>query len=309
LLDRGTIVAGYRIDGVLGEGGMSVVYRATQLSLNRVVALKVLAKELRDEFGFRRRFEREGQVQAALSSEHTVTIYEAGSSEHGLFLAMQLVEGPTLKHLILDGLLTPRRSVRVLSQVAKALEEAHAAGLIHRDVKPQNVLIGGGDHAYLADFGLIKVPSDDPLTQTGQFIGTIDYVAPEQVQGEPATAASDTYSLAGVLFECLTGQVPFAHPNDAATLFAHVTAPPPRVSELRPELPAALDDVIARGMAKDPTVRPSATELMRSAARAFASRPFEVFAPTQYSMSGEDRGQATRVSAVPAGSPAPASSS
>jgi serine/threonine-protein kinase len=285
---------------------MSVVYRATQMSLNRVVALKVLAKDMSEEPGFSRRFEREGQVQAALQSEHTVTVYEAGASEHGLFLAMQLVEGPNLKHLIQDGGLTPRRSVRILSQIAKALDEAHAANLIHRDVKPQNVLIGSGDHAYLADFGLIKAPSDDPLTQTGQFIGTIDYVSPEQVQGEPATAASDTYALAGVLFECLTGQVPFAHPNDAATLFAHVTAPPPRVTELRPDLPDALDQVIATGMAKDPAVRPSATELMRSAARAFASRPFEVFAPTQYSIRNEDRGQATRISRVAGAAPSAA---
>ena len=285
---------------------MSVVYRATQMSLNRVVALKVLAKDLSQEPGFSRRFEREGQVQAALQSEHTVTVYEAGASEHGLFLAMQLVEGPTLKHLIQDGDLTPRRSVRILSQVAKALDEAHAANLIHRDVKPQNVLIGNGDHAYLADFGLIKAPSDDPLTQTGQFIGTIDYVSPEQVQGEPATAASDTYALAGVLFECLTGQVPFAHPNDAATLFAHVTAPPPRFTELRTDLPDALDQVIFTGMAKDPTVRPSATELMRAAARAFASRPFEVFAPTQYSLRNEARGQATRISRVAGAAPSAA---
>jgi serine/threonine-protein kinase len=300
LLDRGTIVAGYRIDGVLGEGGMSVVYRATQMSLHRVVALKVLSKALSEDPGFSRRFEREGQVQAALENEHIVTVFEAGPSEHGLFLAMRLVEGPTLKDLILAGELTPRRSVRLLAQVAKALDEAHASGLIHRDVKPQNVLIGPGDRAYLADFGLIKAPSDDPLTQTGQFIGTIDYVAPEQVQGEFATGASDTYALAGVLFECLTGQVPFAHPNDAATLFAHVTAAPPRVTGLRSDLPVALDEVIARGMAKDPDVRPSATELMRSAAHAFGSRPFEMFAPTQYSMrASDDRDQATRVSQVP----------
>jgi serine/threonine-protein kinase len=188
----------------------------------------------------------------------------------------------------------------LLAQVAQALDEAHAAALIHRDVKPQNILIGRGDHAYLADFGLIKAPSDDPLTQTGQFIGTIDYVAPEQVQGDPATAASDTYALAGVLYECLTGQVPFMHPNDAATLYAHVVAPPPRVTDVRPDLPPGLDDVIALGMAKDPEARPSATGLMRAAARAFASRPFEMFAPTQYSMpAGDGRGQATRVSAMP----------
>ena len=137
---------------------MGAVYEATQLSLNRVVALKLLAPNLSDDPGFRARFEREGQVQAALDHEHIVTVYEAGQSEYGLFLAMRLIAGPTLKHLILDGELDPRRSVRLLAQVAYALDAAHEAGLIHRDIKPQNILIGKGDHAYLADFGLIKAP-------------------------------------------------------------------------------------------------------------------------------------------------------
>ena len=165
---------------------------------------------------------------------------------------MRLIAGPTLKRLILDGELDPRRTVRLLAQVAHALDAAHEAGLIHRDIKPQNILIGKGDHAYLADFGLIKAPDEARLTGTGQFIGTIDYVAPEQIQGDPATPASDCYSLAGVLYECLTGEVPFPKPSEAATLHAHVMSPPPTVSELRPDLPPALDGVIAQGMAKDP---------------------------------------------------------
>jgi serine/threonine-protein kinase len=272
LLPTGTIVAGYRIDGELGEGGMSVVYRATQLSLDRVVALKLLAGDLSNDPGFRARFQREGQLQATLDHQHIVPVYEAGQTEHGLFLAMRLIRGPTLKHLILDGELDPRRSLRLLAQVAQALDAAHAQGLIHRDIKPQNILIGEGDHAYLADFGLIKAPDEARLTGTGQFIGTIDYVAPEQIQGEPATAASDIYALTGVLCECLTGQVPFPKPNEAATVHAHVMAPPPRVTERRPELPAALDEVIAAGMAKEPEARPSsATELIRAASRAFGS--------------------------------------
>lgn len=270
---RGTIVAGYRIDGVLGEGGAAVVYRATQLSLNRVVALKLLNTELSSDAGFRARFQREGQLQAALEHEHIVTVYEAGETEHGLFLAMRLIPGPTLKQLILERRLDPSRSLRLLGQVAEALDKAHEAGLIHRDVKPQNILIGPDDHAYLADFGLIKGPEDAPrLTGTGQFMGTIDYVAPEQIQGEPATAASDCYALAGVLFECLTGEVAFDRPTDAATLHAHMVEPPPRVSEWRPDLPDEIDDVIARAMAKDPGARPSsATELIREAAKALAS--------------------------------------
>ncbi len=146
------------------------------------------------------------------------------------------------------------------------------AGLIHRDIKPQNILIGRGDHAYLADFGLIKAPDEARLTGTGQFIGTIDYVAPEQIQAEPATPASDIYALSGVLYECLTGEVPFPKPSEAATLHAHVMHPPPKVSERRPDLPPALDGVIAAGMAKDPWSRPSrAAELIQSASRALSS--------------------------------------
>jgi serine/threonine protein kinase len=266
-------VAGYRIDGVLGEGAMSTVYRATQLSLNRVVALKLLATELSSDPGFRTRFQREGERQAALDHPHIVTVYEAGQIDEYLFLAMSLVAGPTLKELIREGDLDPRRSVRLLAQVAQALDEAHRAGLIHRDIKPQNILVGPDDHAYLADFGLLKAIDDaDPLTRTGQFIGTIDYVAPEQVQGDPASAASDSYALAAVLYECLTGQVPFPRANQAATLHAHVMAPPPRVSEVRPDLPEALDEVIAYGMAKDPAARPAeSSELMREATRALAT--------------------------------------
>jgi hypothetical protein len=273
LLPRGTIVEGYRIDGVLGEGGMGVVYRATQLSLNRVVALKLLTPEFGDDPGFRTRFQREGQLQAALDHQHIVTVYEAGQSEQGLFLAIRLIEGPTLKDLILGGQLNPRRTLRLLAQVAQALDVAHDAGLIHRDIKPQNILIGKGDHVYLADFGLIKAPDESSrLTGTGQFIGTIDYVSPEQIQGDPATGASDIYALAAVLYECLTGQVPFPRPNEAATIHAHVMAPAPKVTDHRGDMPAAIDGVIARGMSKEPTDRPvSASELIREASLALAS--------------------------------------
>jgi len=251
---------------------MGAVYEATQLSLNRVVALKLLAPNLSEDPGFRARFEREGQVQAALDHDHIVSVYEAGQSEYGLFLAMRLIAGPTLKRLILDGSLDPRRSVRLLAQVANALDSAHEAGLIHRDIKPQNILIGRGDHAYLADFGLIKAPDEARLTGTGQFIGTIDYVAPEQIQADPATPASDIYALTGVLYECLTGEVPYPKPSEAATLHAHVMQPPPKLSERRPDLPPALDGVIAAGMAKDPWSRPArAAELIQSASRALSS--------------------------------------
>ena len=285
---------------------MGAVYEATQLSLNRVVALKLLAPNLSDDPGFRARFEREGQVQAALDHEHIVPVYEAGQSEYGLFLAMRLIAGPTLKQLILEGDLDPRRSVRLLAQVAYALDAAHEAGLIHRDIKPQNILIGKGDHAFLADFGLIKAPDEARLTGTGQFIGTIDYVAPEQIQGDPATPASDCYALTGVLYECLTGEVPFPKPSEAATLHAHVMSPPPTVSERRPDLPPALDGVIAQGMAKDPWSRPSlAAELIQSASRALSSSASSIAAPPPPDGRGSDadrerRVQTTKVPAVEA---------
>jgi serine/threonine protein kinase len=285
---------------------MGAVYEATQLSLNRVVALKLLAPNLSDDAGFRARFEREGQVQAALDHDHIVAVYEAGQSEYGLFLAMRLIAGPTLKQLILDGDLDPRRTVRLLTQVANALDAAHEAGLIHRDIKPQNILIGRGDHAYLADFGLIKAPDEARLTGTGQFIGTIDYVAPEQIQAEPATSASDCYALAGVLYECLTGEVPFPKPSEAATLHAHVMSPPPVVSELRPDLPPALDGVIARGMAKDPGSRPSlAAELIQSASRALSSSASTVAVPVQTNRRDrvDDRERRVQTTKVPAVDP------
>jgi serine/threonine protein kinase len=268
-------VAGYRIDGVLGQGGMGVVYRATQLSLNREVALKLLAPELSDDPGFRARFQREGQLQAALDHQHIVPVYEAGQADQGLFMAMRLIDGPTLKVLILEGRLDSRRSLRILAQVAQALDAAHEAGLIHRDIKPQNILIERGDRVYLADFGLIKAPGEAArLTDTGQFIGTIDYVAPEQIQGEAATATSDCYALAAVLYECLTGEVPFPRQSEAAVLHAHVIEPPPRVTDVRPDLPAAIDEVVVAGMAKDPTARPaSAVAMIRQAVQALATGP------------------------------------
>ena len=252
---------------------MGVVYRATQLSLGREVALKLLAAELSEDPGFRARFQREAKLQAALEHEHIVPVYEAGQTDDGLFMAMRLIDGPTLKDLILEGQLDPRRSLRILAQVAQALDAAHDAGLIHRDIKPQNILIEQGDRVYLADFGLIKAPDEARLTDTGQFIGTIDYVSPEQIQGEPATAASDTYALAAVLYECLTGQVPFLRANEAAVIHAHVVQPPPRVTELCPDLPPAIDEVIGAGMAKDPAARPaSAVAMIRQAVLALAPR-------------------------------------
>jgi serine/threonine protein kinase len=267
LLDTGTIVAGYRVDGLLDEGSMGAVYRATQLSLTRTVALKILSSEFGEDPGYRERFRREGQLQATLDHPHVITVYEAGETEHGLFLAMRLIRGPTLKEMIVSEELDADRSLTILGQVADALDSAHEVGLIHRDVKPQNILVGAGDHAYLADFGLTKAVGEGRLTATGQFVGTIDYVAPEQIQGEDASVRSDVYALTGVIHECLTGAVPFSRSTEAAVLYAHVADPPPKLSEQRPDLPEALDEVIAKGMAKQPEDRyTTASELLREAA-------------------------------------------
>jgi len=289
------VAAGYRIDGTLGEGGMGTVYRATQLSLERVVALKVLTVELSSDPGFRERFRREGLLQAALDHPHIVTVYEAGEADQRLFLAMRMVEGQTLKELIQGRQLDDRRALRLLTQVAEALDAAHARGLIHRDVKPHNVLVGAGDHAYLADFGLTKAHDDAAVTETGQFVGTIDYISPEQARGEHATARSDVYALTAVLCECLTGQVPYVRATEDRVLSAHLSDPPPRLSEIRSDLPAAIDEVVAAGMAKDPRERPAtAGELILNARRALGAAPGPTPGPQETRLS--PTGQATRAS-------------
>ena len=269
MLRSGETLAGYRIDQVLGSGGMGVVYRATQLSLGRDVALKVLAPHLSADPEFRERFRREAALQARLEHPHVVTVYEAGESEEGLFLALRLVDGTDLRRLIESGELGAARALALLEQVASALDAAHEQGLVHRDVKPQNVLVDGRDHAYLADFGLTRSSGSRVLTQTGTYLGSLDYVAPELVRGEPFTAASDLYAYAAVLYESVAGDVPFPRDTEAALLYAHLSEPPPRLSERRPELPAALDAVLARGLAKDPGDRyANAGELARAAREA-----------------------------------------
>jgi hypothetical protein len=273
VLRTGQEVAGYRIDDQLASGGMGIVYKATQLSLGRTVALKVLAPHLSTDPEFVERFRQEAALQARLEHPGIVTVYEAGESDEGLFLAMQLIEGSDLKRLIQSGELSPERALRLLEQVAAALDAAHEAALIHRDVKPQNVLVDGGDRAYLADFGLTKSSGSRGITRSGAYLGSLDYVSPEQVRGEPVTSASDRYALAAVVYECLTGELPFARETEAALLFAHVSEPPPRASERRPDLPPSVDDVLARGLAKDPAGRyPTATQLIRDAQAALELR-------------------------------------
>jgi serine/threonine protein kinase len=280
VLAKGTTLAGYRIDGILGQGGMGVVYEATQLSLDRVVALKVLAVHLSDDILFQQRFRREGQIQAGIDHPHIVTVFDSGQTEHGFFIAMRLVRGPTLKDLIVSRQLDAGRTLRILTPVAEALDTAHGAGLIHRDIKPQNILVSGRDHAFLADFGLTKASGDKSMTRTGQFVGTLDYISPEQIRGDRAAVQSDVYALAAVMYECLTGVVPFPKESEAAVLYAHMADPPPRVSDHRPDLPGQLDEVMATAMAKDPAERPAAASaLMLEVNRAFSRRMRAAFTP------------------------------
>ena len=272
MLPRGARVAGYEVEDVLGRGGMGTVYEARELPNERQVALKILAPTPAMDDSFRERFRREGRIQAAIDHPHIVAVFETGEWEDALFIAMALVRGPNLKDLTIAGGLEAERTVRILAPIAGALEAAHAAGLTHRDVKPQNILVGEGDHPFLVDFGLTKGLGDTGLTRAGEFVGTIDYTAPEQILGQTATAAADVYSLGAVLYECLAGTVPFPRHADAAVMYAQLSEPPPRVTEERSELPPAIDDVIGRAMAKDPEERyVTPGELMRAAARALAT--------------------------------------
>jgi serine/threonine protein kinase len=258
---------------------MSVVYRARRPD-STSVAVKVLADELSSNPWFRARFEREAHVQRTFVHPHMIPLYAFGESEEGMYIVMPVIEGPTFKAMLATSRVDHWLSLRLLSQVACALDSARARGLVHRDVKPQNILVGPGDHAYLADFGFVTAGLGAPLTQTGQVLGTIDYLSPEQARGELVTASSDVYGLACVLCEALTGNVPFPRATAPATIFAHLTEAPPRVSERRPDLPPALDEVVAQGMAKDPTVRPAsavalvelAADALRAAERVSAGR-------------------------------------
>ncbi len=269
----GTELAGYRIESLLGVGGMSVVYLAEDLRLKRKVALKLLAASLAEDESFRDRFLRESELAASIDHPNIVPIYEAGTAEDILFIAMRYVEGRDLKERLQRGRLDPADAIGILAQVASALDAAHARDLVHRDVKPSNVLLDtgarpdGSDHVYLADFGLTKRVSEETgIGDDGHLMGTIDYVAPEQIAGEEIDGRADVYSLGCVLYECLVGQPPFRRDSDLAVVFAHLETESPAPSAQRPELPAALDGVIARALAKEPEQRyPSCREFARAA--------------------------------------------
>jgi serine/threonine-protein kinase len=268
----GTDLAGYRLESVLGRGGMGVVYLATDLRLERKVALKLVAPELAGDARFRERFLRESRLAASLDHSHIVPVHAAGETDGQLWIAMRYVQGTDLRTLLeRDGPLEPARAVELCSQIGEALDAAHVHGLVHRDVKPANVLVteeGGEEHCYLADFGLARTAELEAVPGTGAHLsGTVDYTAPEQIAAETADQRADVYSLGCVLYECLAGEPPFKRPRPVTTLFAHASEPPPSLHKRRPELPEDIDQVIAKALAKEPDQRYETCRELAEAAR------------------------------------------
>jgi hypothetical protein len=271
--------AGCRIEEVAGRGGMGVVYRATQLRLDRPVALKLVAPERAADANFRARFERESRVAAAIEHPNVIPVYGAGEEDGRLYLLMRWVPGTDLQALIRrSGRLAPLHAAAIVAQVAAGLDAAHAVGLVHRDVKPANVLLGaedGSGHVYLSDFGLtLDSSSDTRVTQSGEWFGTVDFMAPEQFEGDHPDARTDVYALGCVLHAALTGGPPFVRSSVAGTILAHLNDPPPLPSAT-PGVPQAFDGVIARALAKPPSERYRSAGELATAALAAAGAPAE----------------------------------
>ena len=263
-------VAGYRVEELLGRGGMGEVHRALDVRLGRQVALKLLAPAVAGDERLRERLLRESRLAASLDHPNVIPIYEAGERDGRLFIAMRYVAGGDLRALLRrEGVLDPARAIAIAAQLADGLDAAHRRGLVHRDVKPSNVLLDrqdGREHCYLADFGLTQSASERGPAD-GQFMGTIDYVSPEQIRGERLDGRADQYGLACLMFECLTGTLPFRRRSDVAAIFAHLEEPVPAASEREPRLPASLDAVLARGMAKRQEERYASCAALVAAAR------------------------------------------
>jgi serine/threonine-protein kinase len=263
VLSPGSKFAGYEVESVVGLGGIGVLYRARQLRLDRLVALKLVGADTARDPLVRERLRREARTVAALDHPNVVPLYEAGEADGTVYIVTRWVEGTELGTLIHDrGALEPRRAARTAAQIADALEIAHEKGLIHRDVKPSNVILTREDHVYLTDFGLAKrVESAPGFTGADQMLGTVDYVAPELIEGSDHDARSDIYSLGCVLYEMLSGEPPFGDQKGGmAKMWAQVNAEPASLRRARPDLPPALEDVTHTAMAKEPDARPTAAE-------------------------------------------------
>ena len=308
-LSEGAEFAGYRIERRLGRGGMGIVYLAVEAGLERRVALKLVAPDAAADDVFRARFAHESRIAASIEHPNVVPIYAAGEHEGIPFIAMRYVSGSDLnRKLISGGRLEPRRAVALIGQVAAGLDAIHAAGLVHRDVKPANVLLSGSEaseHAYITDFGVARnVASTSGLTKTGRFVGTLDYVAPEQIRGGEIDARADVYALGCLLFKLLTGEVPFPRDGEAARLYAHLNDEPPAASLFTPMVPKALDRVIARAMAKTPNARfPSAGDLGRAADAALSGSEVELSERTVATGSAATRTAETPADAEPGSAP------
>ena len=272
---EGTPFGRYRLIERLGQGGMGEVWRALDTETNnRTVAIKLLAPQLAQDDVFVQRFRREADAAARLSNPHIIPIHNYGEIDGRLYVDMRLIEGRDLQEVLADGPLPPARSVEIVGQIAKALQAAHRVGLVHRDVKPSNILVDQDDYAYLIDFGIATDVSRAKLTKTGMLVGTLAYMAPERFTAGSSDAAADVYSLACVLHECLTGMQPYPGDSAEQQISGHLTQDPPKPSRLNTTIPEAFDEVIARGMAKDPAARFSSTgELATAASAVAASRP------------------------------------
>ena len=260
VLATGSVLGDFRIEDEIGHGGMGVVYRAVQVSLGRTVGLKVIAERFAEHEAFRDRFVRESQLAASVDHPNVLPVYAAGEEGGVLYIAMRFVDGTDLRTLLAnEGRLSAWRAANIVAQVASALDAAHERGLVHRDVKPANVLVAGpgsGDHVYLTDFGLTKrSASSSGFTASGEWVGTIDYIAPEQLRGDKVDGRADTYALGCVLYETLTGHVPFPREDDVAKLWAHMSEPAPSALTFAPETPPALAEVARRAMEKEPRAR------------------------------------------------------
>ncbi|HET6547516.1 MAG TPA: AAA family ATPase [Solirubrobacter sp.] len=273
-LAPGAVFADHEIRAIVGRGGMGVVYRALHRPLNREVALKLIVPELSSDTDFRERFKRESRVAASIEHPNAIPIYHASESDGLLYITMRFVDGTDLRELILaEGALGAERVALIAGQIAGALQAAHDLGIVHRDVKPANILIGrspaGEPQAYLTDFGLTKqADSESVLTRSGMLMGSFDYIAPEQLEGGTVDARTDVYALGCVIYEALTGVVPFPRDSQAAKLFAHIATPPPSLLELLPDAPPALDELVLKAMAKDPDERYASADELAAALRA-----------------------------------------